>query len=150
MCGFRRLSALVSSHPVFGPQFRQAKEDGKGKDPGPNSKDFLEAWLNHDGVPIRDELSASYRIASIEPGSLVYLEELYEDTSASSFDGRIYARSPLAEDGFLSGADYEKEELRRISLSRGYSQEEKAGLSAPLLDAQAARSRSTNKGGGSV
>ncbi|GAA6521232.1 hypothetical protein K440107A6_11000 [Lawsonibacter asaccharolyticus] len=50
----------------------------------------------------------------------------------------------------MSSADYEREELRRISLSHGYSPEEKAGLSAPLLEAQAARFRSANKGGGSV
>lgn len=145
MCGFRRLSSLVSSHPVFGPQFQQAKKDGKGKSPGPNSKEFLETWLNHAGVLLRDELSAPYLSVSICPDGLKYLEELYCDTLAASFDARIYSRSPLAEDNFLSDADYEKEELRRIALSRGYSQEEKGSLSAPLLEAQAARADQARK-----
>lgn len=45
----------------------------------------------------------------------------------------------------MSDADYEKEELRRIALSRGYSPEEKARLSAPLLEAQAARAEQARK-----
>ena len=94
--------------------------------------------------------SVSLIFSTDSKDALSYLEELYHDTLAASYDGRIYARSPLAEDGFLSSADYEREELRRISLSRGYSPEEKASLSAPLLEAQAVRSRSVNKGGGSV
>lgn len=146
MCGFRCLSPLVSSHPVFGPQFQQAKKDGKGKSPGPNSEDFLEAWLNHDGVPLRDELSEPYRIASIRPGMNQYLEEFYLDTLSNvGYDSRIYPRSPLAEDGLLSTSDQEDEELHRIALSRGYSQEEKVRLEAPIRAAQAARAERARK-----
>ena len=150
LCGYRQLLSSVMENPSYGPMFRLAQEAGAGSKPGPKTKEFLSDWLNRAGVSLRDELSAPYLLASIRSDALSYLEELYHDTLAASYDGRIYARSPLAEDGFLSSADYEREELRRISLSRGYSPEEKASLSAPLLEAQAARSRSANKGGGSV
>ena len=146
MCGFLHLSALVSAHPDFGPQFQQAKKNGKGKKPGPNSKDFLEAWLNHSGVPLRDELSEPYRIATIRSGMNQYLEEFYQDTLFNvGYDSRIYRPSPLAEDGLLPVSDWEEEELRRISMSHGYTPEEKAGLEAPIRAAQAARAEQARK-----
>lgn len=100
LCGYRQLLSSVTENPSYGPLFRRAQEAGAGSKPGPKTKEFLSDWLNHAGVPLRDELSAPYLLASIRSDALSYLEELYHDTLAASYDGRIYARSPLAEDGF--------------------------------------------------
>lgn len=135
-CNFRRLSTLVSSHPIYGPMFLQAKKDGKGKKPGPSTADFLLAWLSHDGLPLRAELFAPYCLAHVRMDSRCYLEAYYRDTLLASFDSRIYPRSPLAEDGLLSPGDYKTEELHRIAMSRGYSQEEKDRLTS-VMDAEA-------------
>ena len=75
-----------------------------------------------------------------------YLEEFYRDTLFNvEYDNRIYTPSPLAEDGLLRASDWEEEELRRIALSRGYSQEEKSRLEAPIRAAQAARAEQARK-----
>lgn len=133
-CNFRRLSSLVSGHPKYGPLFRQAQKDGKGKKPSPTSKDFLIAWLNQDGLPLREELFSPYCIARVHMASLRYLEKYYVDTLLASCDSRIYPRSPFAEDGLLSDADFAAEEQHRIAMSMGYSDAEKKRLTSSLLE----------------
>lgn len=132
-CKFRRLSDLVLEHPHYGPLFRRAQEDGKGKQPGPRTKDFLLQWLSHDGILFRDELFSPYRVAYVRMDSLAYLEAYYMDELASSQESRIYPRSPFAENGLLTATDFKAEEQYRIAMSSGYSAEEKERLAAALL-----------------
>lgn len=147
LCGYFNLLDAVKGSTDFGVMFQRAQKNAEGKKLKPQSKAFLTSWLNSEGVELREKLVAPYLMVSIRPGMRPYVEELYHDTLLSSIDSRVYGLSPIAEDGWLSATDYEKEELRRISLSRGYSQEEKAALTASVLDGRAARSAKANDGG---
>lgn len=144
LCSHRSfLKPAVTSHPEYGPQFRQAQAD-RGRDksnrtvPKSSSKEFLLYWLNHDGVSLRDLLAEPYRFAFLPPEHILYAEGLYQDTLLSGYDNRIYPLSPFAEDGLLSPAVFEEEESRRLKLSRGYSQAEKERLLAAIQKVSAA------------
>lgn len=131
LCSHRSfLKPAVTSHPEYGPLFKQAQADRSQdkrsrKVPKASSKEFLLYWLDHDGVPLRDLLAEPYRFAFLPSENIIYAEELYRDTLFSGCESRIYPLSPFAEDGLLSPAVFEEEESRRLKLSRGYSQAEK-------------------------
>lgn len=91
----------------------------------PNTKDFLYGWLDVEARPLMDALTSPYRLAMVNPEKQSYLEEYYRDFLITGFDVRIYTLSPLAEDNVLSSYFFEEEELRRVTLSHGYSSEEK-------------------------
>ncbi len=135
LCSHRSfLKPAVTSHPEYGPLFRQAQAERNrdkhnrsvtAKIPKAGSKEFLLYWLDHDGVALRDLLSEPYRFAFLPTANIMYAEELYHYTLFSGYVDRIYPMSPFAEDGLLSPAVFAEEESRRLKLSRGYSQAEK-------------------------
>lgn len=131
LCSYRSfLKPAVVKNPVYGPLFKKAEEERKlikreRKIPKAGTKEFLVYWLNHDGMPLRDQLAEPYRFAFLNPEKTIYAEMLYRDTLFAGYDDRIYQMSPFAADGILSPADFETEESRRLKLSRGYSREEK-------------------------
>lgn len=141
---YKNALSLVMDHPHYGPLFRQAQADRSEEKP----KEFLRRWLNRDAVPLRDLLSDPYRFAALRPEHALCMEEFYRDTLLSGYDGRIYLRSPFAEDGFFTRFTYEEEELRRVKLSRGYSNEEKARRLDEIQQARAARIAERRKNGG--
>lgn len=129
----RQLSTAISKAKDMGDAEELARLERKKKSiPGPQTRDFMIDWLNHDGAPLRDMLSFPYRIARFRSDVLIYLDVFYQDTLFSSCGSRIYAPSPLAVDGLLSPLAKKEEEVRRIKLSRGYSPEEKSHRLAAL------------------
>lgn len=149
LCGYRELKAYASLNGRFVSEFaaactqrdlerrpyllakEQAKAEGNTKEvdrldvflkkelPGSDTADFLCRWLNTSATGLRDELAAPYRFAQPVSGASRYIEELYRDTLLSSYDSRVYALSPLAEDGLLISSKAEAEKKRRKALSRG-------------------------------
>ena len=118
------LASAILSDAHYGSLFENARKDQKSK------KDFLILWLTEkENKGMLDRLSEPYRMATLPSENLRYAEELYRNTLfAASSDGRIYPHSVWWEDGMLSPAEMKSEEERRIKLSHGYSDEEKAAL----------------------
>lgn len=138
------LKGKIKKNPSFEQAKKKRKADRLNKDnlPGANTKDFAFYWLNHDGVSVRDALAEPYRFAEPAHGCSPYVEELYRDTickDVASYDKRIYPSSPLSEDGVLELAKREDEELRRVQLSHGYSQEEKDRRISEIMEVRAVR-----------
>lgn len=149
LCGYKELKAYASLNGRFASEFaaacrqrdiergphllarEQAKAEGNTKEvarldgflkkelPGSDTMDFLCQWLNTCATGLRDELAAPYRFAQPISGASRYIEELYRDTLLSSYDSRVYALSPLTEDGLLISSKAEAEKKRRKALSRG-------------------------------
>ena len=125
------LLPIFKGTPIFEKIIDGRKEDTKK--PFENKTALLN-WLNHEGVVLRDILAEPYRFAVLPIEKSIYSEEYYQDVLLLGYKSRIHPRSPLAEDGLLSNADYEKEETRRVKLSWGYSPEEKKLLLAAVQD----------------
>lgn len=117
------------------------------KKPSEDTKEFLRDWLNHEAIPLRDFLAEPYRFACRKAELIGYMEEIYRDTLMSGFDSRIYPKSPFAEDDFLSIFSYEDEELRRLKLSRGYSEDERNQRMAIIQQTRSVRIANRRRNG---
>jgi hypothetical protein len=127
LCAYRKLSPLILADDRFSAAFQDAKAKRKEQiaaNPsdknlsGERSKEFLEAWLNTEGVECRDQFSAPYRFLSIIPDQTIYVEEIYRlRWPWSRTSDRVYHMSPLAEDNLLPDSIIEDEQKRLDSTS---------------------------------
>ena len=145
LCGFRELKKRVREHKTYGPFYDEARNERKklwSTDKalsGPNSKEFLEEWLNGEAVSFRDELASPYRMVLVRPDARCYVEELYHDFLIPSYETFIFPENPLNEDGLRVLSDREDDEELRVKLSPGYSREEKERRLATIKAARDAR-----------
>ena len=94
--------------------------------PKRNTKKAVLQWFQTEAKEQWDEFLSRYAVAYQLPDAGRFLEEIWRDTVLKSYESRIYQLSPLAEDGLLTWGNWAEEEMSRVNLSHGYTQEEKS------------------------